>query len=115
MPIANLAEWMIVFVCLPGTSQVPAGIVIFEKGTNRLAVKLKAAIETEDEAISAMWKELPEFLIDKAQNEGADLLVDAIETMASHVVRLSMREPLDLGSSSLSEHVESLYRQYIES
>lgn len=112
-PSTSTAEWMIALLCLPGKKPEPAGILLLDRGCDRLAVKLKAEVDLEDEIVSALWKELALDLSQKAQEKGGNQVVEWLEETASHIVQVSLGGEIDLKNTSLTETLDRLYHDHI--
>jgi hypothetical protein len=114
MPIEKHAEWMVVLLCLPDKEPEPAGILLLDVDSDQLAVKLKTNAPIEHEIVSAFWNDLERWLTQESLEKGGQKVAAWLETSASHAVRLSMRNPIQLRSGSLPETLESLYRKHVE-
>ena len=114
MPNTNVAEWMLVLLCVPGQHPKSGGILLLDPSTGHLALKLKTDIFVEDEALSAFWSDLECFLKKEEEEKGGQLVVEWLETTASHVLQLSARNRIELTGRTLLEALETLYYEHIQ-
>jgi hypothetical protein len=111
MPTKHAAEWMIFYVCPPGQPQEPAGILLIDSVSDRLRVRMKTELNTENEDIALVWSGLAEDLTARAEKAGANDLITWLETTASHTFQLSERFPVD--GANLSNVLDRLYLENV--
>jgi hypothetical protein len=60
MPTKHTAEWMIFYVCPPGQPQEPAGILLIDRASDRLRIRMKTELNKKNEDIALVWSGLAE-------------------------------------------------------
>jgi hypothetical protein len=102
------ADWMIMFLCEPGETPVPVGILLLP-GPNRIVAKLKSDLTSADETILAVWDGMVRAF--QQESTGSEM-ARSLEVGGSHMFRLSSRQTIEV--NDLNEALETLYRDHVE-
>lgn len=107
-------EWALLLVRLPGRELLPAGVLVVDRESDKLLIKLRPTLEEgAPEEAAEFWCELPEDLLERSQDLGGAQTLNWLETTASHFVQLGARTPVE--SSAARETLELLYREHVAS
>jgi hypothetical protein len=112
MSSAKTGEWMLVLCCVPGEVPEPSGVLLLDTASDRLAVRIKS-LALEDEILSEAWNGLEHELNEQARDRGGNEVLRWLETTFAHVVRVSVRECVDI-DVGLQDTLDDLYCKYVE-
>ena len=85
MPHTIKAEWLLIFIFPPGGHAEPAGVLLLDRTSNQLTFRLRGDLRTGDEDIDMVWHHFAEELNVRAAEEGAEAVVDWLQTTLSNV------------------------------
>jgi hypothetical protein len=108
----HVTDWMLVLVCAPGREPEPAGLLLLDAASNRLSIRLKPSLNQTDESILEVWQDLAADLDRKATACGGAEILAWLESTASHVLQVSVRNRLE--AADLSEALQKLYFEHVE-
>jgi hypothetical protein len=108
------AEWRKVLLCLPNRAPEPVGILLLNRKANKLALKLKSEIATEDDAVAEVWCGLADDLRRKSREYGGNEVVDWLEDTLSMTFRLSDSCVLLVEGRDLDQQLDQLYSTHVE-
>ncbi len=94
MPIPVEADWMLILVCAPDRSVETAGVLLLDRNSNQIFMRLKALLNQTDESIRDIWKDVASDLESMARELGGSEVVHWLETTASHTLQVSERHSL---------------------
>ena len=109
MPSAQTSEWLLVLLCLPAKRPEPAGVLLLDPVSDKIAVRLKSTIDVEDETILLVWAELADDLRQGAEVMGGARIVSWLEETASHIIQISSRRAVAEGQT-----LEDLYLEHVD-
>jgi hypothetical protein len=109
--MSNDADWSILLVYAPGTEPEPAGVLLLDRQSNRLFVRLKPLLHQTDETILEVWQDLAADLDRKASALGGAEVLDWLECTASNTFRVSERTRLE--AADLSGTLLQLYKDHV--
>jgi len=112
MSNAHMADWMLLFVCAPGMEPEPAGVLLLDRQSNQLSVRLKPSLDQTDESILEVWQYLAFDLVSKAKAYGGAEVLEWLESIASHTIRVSDR--LLFEAADLQAALQQLYLEHID-
>jgi hypothetical protein len=111
MPNLPLGEWVLLLVHLPGKGSIPAGIVLVDTAKNELHVKVADRLDGEDAELLSIWSQVPEELMERAQQFGALKVLAWLEDTASHTVEVSSRQEVLLANAEKT--LNALYEEHV--
>jgi hypothetical protein len=105
------AEWVLFSAHLPGRQPEPIGILLTDG--QELHLKFRndwtSILPNEDEI--EVWRELPADLARKGLELGAAHIMAFLESTASHAVRISERQPIEIGDFETA--LSDLYEMHV--
>jgi len=109
------AQYSIVQLELPGEGLVNLGVLLLDPQTNELHVRLRRDFEklTEEDDLNATLSVLADDFAQKADEMGAQALVEYLEQSLSNVLRITDRE--EVLAEDFGRALERLYRKHIQS
>src|SRR3954471_18995926 len=106
-------EWALLEAHLPGQAPQRIGILLRDAKHDKLYVRTRPDwwLGLLDEEESLFWSELAEDLSERARELGAAQVLDWLEDTASHTLRISARQPIQL--TNVKATLNSLNEQYL--
>jgi hypothetical protein len=113
--MSHTADWMLVFICAPEKEPEPAGVLLLDRASNQLSVKLKptSLLAQTDESILEIWEYLTADLDSKAKAYGGAEVLAWLESKASHTFRVSDKKLL-FEAADLRTALQQLYMEHVE-
>ena len=107
-----ILDWLTVLVCVPGSTTEHAGILLLDKASNRLFVRLKTAPTDWPEDFAMVWDSFAEELNQLSTELGGDEAMAWLETTASNSIQVSDRQSFQ--AENIIECLDSLYLQHVQ-
>ncbi len=111
--MSHTADWMLVLICAPGMEPEPAGVLLLDRASNQLSIRLKPFIAQTDKGILEVWQDLAADLDSKARLYGGAEVLEWIESTASHTFRVSDRQVFE-SADDLRTTLQQLYIEHVE-
>ncbi len=110
--VGRTIEWTLLFVRLPGREPMAAGVIVVDRESDELFVRLRAELEGEaPEETAEVWGELAEELLERSREQGGTHILNWLETTASHFLEIGVRTGME--SSNPRETLDWLYEQHV--
>ena len=96
----------------PGAGEIPIGILVFDQHLNQLWARFRQDWDQVDTEEAALLAALAEDLIRVGRELGAQSLLEYLEDVCSHSIRISSRNQIQ--TDDLEMLLDSLYANHIE-
>jgi len=109
--VGRSMEWVLLIAQLPGQEGLPAGILLLDRASDELYIKLLPELNGAPEEASEVWRELHRDLMEWSSEQGSSRILDWLETTASHVIQLGRRNHVE--TKVPEETLSRLYRKHV--
>jgi hypothetical protein len=106
-------EWSLLIVQQPAGDRSPVGILLLDRASDELYVRLLPELKEADRDVREFWDELPAYLSQRSCELGGSQTLEWLETTASHLVQLGTRTPMT--TADAERELNALYRKHVTS
>jgi hypothetical protein len=109
--VVRNVEWAVVTAQSPGRGAISAGILLVDRTSDELYVKLLPELSKAEDEVAEFWRELPRDLLERSKAIGGSQVLSWLETTASHLIQLGPRSIAK--ASDPADELELLYYRYV--
>ena len=106
-------EWTLLVAHLPERPPQPIGVLFLDTSADRLYVRLRQDwwVDVSNQDDAEVWRELTKDFETKAREMGGVHLLDWLQDIASHTLRITARQPISFHNPEITLGI--LYQQHI--